>query len=1046
MISIFHLSDFHLNEGNLRDWNTYIKDCLIEMINEKIATGNECFVVCSGDLIDKGGKGYKSTLEAFKEFRTSVIDPILEATKLPIERFIITPGNHDVDRAMDKDFMDTGLKVKFSNDGVKYLNEFTNKLIINGKTEGMKRMDAFHTFAKEIYRDSPDVDVTYLGMSFVFKTRVLSIGFACLNSSWTCYDDGDFDKGVYVGEPQYNRCREKLKSCNVRIAMMHHPLDWLKLEKDFISKWIYNDYDMFLCGHIHENQTTLASSAFGGSLFINVAPCFTNEIRENSNSFANGITLIDYEPSTKQGTAYYYKYLLVQRKYVLNVDYAQEGKYTFAIYNKLSDDEESIIKHSSDYIKEIHYKKFDDSLIPQKANVNLPLTEAFVMPTIIKYGDESRQKILLSDIINNKTNVLIFGAYESGKSVLLYRLVTEINENVEQYGKLPVYLDFNDLGNRDIESEIRVFLDLSSKQVKILLQNRSIILLIDNYNPKIDNKYNTNKVYQFLKQNDITCIATYSSNMGETFPQSFYSSNNEISFEYYHLCPFRAENIRDLVTKWMPEKDVFHLDNEISKMVNNFCAYSLPCTAMSVSLYLWSMEKEKSNPINQATLLDIYIEIILEKLSKENVYHNTFDYENRVSLISYIAYTIRCDIEGIRVQNQQEVVDDSYVLSYERYLAIIAEYLQIIAMPEKYDVVMLGENFIETRIFRKEGNNVKFAHSCYYYFFLAKRMIKDKNFREKILEDKNYCKNERTLDYYGGLTRSDEQFLVNVIKRVNEFFNPYQMVYDDIDIDNCFTNIIKKEENFEPVIQGIDDENVMNTKPSIERIQKHKLEVCDAKISRITDDFNQNQEINPESLIVILGRALRNLDSVENVGLKKEAYHLFVKSSLIYAVISKNTLAIYANNHSGELPPFYSFVVNVESFFRNMPFILQYNLNEMMGTSKLETIFYDKTIWDKINKRSDVEKYFSLAMLMDNTGLKYIKDIEEFVDKVRKNCVCDYLFFRFRYMYSYQTVSGSTEERTFRRLLSRLSRCVKSLRGPIDKVVNDKKRIRKLKR
>ena len=34
MIRIIHLSDFHLNEQNLRDWKNYIKDALLKKLKE----------------------------------------------------------------------------------------------------------------------------------------------------------------------------------------------------------------------------------------------------------------------------------------------------------------------------------------------------------------------------------------------------------------------------------------------------------------------------------------------------------------------------------------------------------------------------------------------------------------------------------------------------------------------------------------------------------------------------------------------------------------------------------------------------------------------------------------------------------------------------------------------------------------------------------------------------------------------------------------------------------------------------------------------------
>ena len=94
MLRIIHLSDFHLNKNNVSDWNSYVKDALFKLLKDKIDI-NTTFFICTGDLVDKGGKDYSSIEDAFNEFKKQVITPICDFFSLPYEHFIITPGNHD---------------------------------------------------------------------------------------------------------------------------------------------------------------------------------------------------------------------------------------------------------------------------------------------------------------------------------------------------------------------------------------------------------------------------------------------------------------------------------------------------------------------------------------------------------------------------------------------------------------------------------------------------------------------------------------------------------------------------------------------------------------------------------------------------------------------------------------------------------------------------------------------------------------------------------------------------------------------------------------
>lgn len=1021
MIKIIHLSDFHLNKENLLDWETYIKNDLIVKIKSQMLEGNKCFIVCTGDLIDKGGKSYECISEAFDAFKKKVVEPILQETGLPIEHFILTPGNHDVDRNLDYDYIDMGLKSKFHNEGVKYLNSYTKKLLETDNKLGAERIKAYNEFVKNMYEKCENVTTTYLGTTFVFEYDDCKIGFSCLNTAWCCYDDNDNKNGVYIGEAQYNECLERLKDCEIKIAVMHHPIDWLKLEKDSIGKWIYQHYNLFLCGHVHETETTLQSRLYN-MLFVNVAPCFVNEIRQSSNSFANGFSIIDYIPENKQIYASYYKYKFDERKYILNTDYISEGILSITFFDRSTDNVETLINHSCDYIREKYYPIFDSMLIPQKANVIKSLQDAFVMPPIYKHASEKQKLTSLSDLIYNGANVLILGAYESGKSILLYRIVIETNENLAQYGKLPIYIDFNEIGNRDIESIIKEFSDLQSHAVKTLLKNNRILLLIDNYNPTEEGRHISKRIYTFLKENNVTCIATYASDMYDIIPQTFTNSYNEIAFEYYHMYPFRTENIKDLMGKWLPNQDLIHRNEKITKMVNNFCSYSLPCTAMSVSLYLWSTENNGKDPVNQAVLLDIYIEIILERLSDTNIYHNSFDYDNKVMLLSYVAYRMREVMLNFYDPNNDNVLDYTNTITYAQYIGFISDYLKLLGWEERFDSEKLGNEFINLKIFRKTLNTIKFSHSCFYYFFLAKRMIKFDDFKNEIIQDSNYFKNDRIIDYYGGLSRSDESLLSFIAEKVKNFFEPVQQIYEKINIDECFTDIVEGKHTYVPKVESANIKNVVLEKPSNDNIEKKLIKVCDEKLSRITDDFRRNQILSPDKLIVMLAKTLRNLDSVENKSLKLSAYTLLVRSTIIFAVIIKDSLASYANAHSGELPPTLSHVTNVEAFFRFMPFALQWNLNEIMGTSKLSTIFEQKLSSDYLNNNSDVEKYFSMAMLWDNTGTQYVKEMKRFIRNVKRNSVLDYLYCKIRHHYNYRVVIGSSDEDIYLELLLRLTR------------------------
>ena len=1027
-MNIVHLSDFHLNPNNLSDWEMYIKDALISLIKENTKDNNELFIICTGDLIDKGGKDYGGVLPALNLFKDKVINPLIKETGISLDRFIITPGNHDIDRNADDKISNAGLRTLFSSDeGVSELNKYAKDILISEDKKHSKRMIPFKQFEANLYKDYTNIQCSFLGTNYNYTCSDRKVCFNAINSSWLAYDDEDSNCGIAVSEVQYNQLKKNLKDDYVKIALMHHPMDWLKYERNTIEKWLYTDYDIMLVGHVHESDSSIVTK-LSGTMFTNVAPCFTNEIRSDRKSFANGVTLIDYNPLTRHIICKYYIYNLTQRKYIINNDFVDDGTLDKVIPSKSTNSIDGIIEHALDYIKTVHYIRINEDIIPQKANAIAGLKNAYIHMPITRHADEEHKLIDFNSILNNHQNQLFFGTGDSGKTVLLYRLLMEYVDCFHMYNLLPIYINFNEIGNREIQTIIKEFIDCKSSELRELIQNKNMILLIDNYNCIEEYKFQRQRLYKFTKDNDIRIIATANNNISGVIPISF-MNNNSIAFEYYYLEQFKTENIKQLMLKWSPNDEYLTRNSKIEKMVSNFCSYSLPCTAMSVSLYLWSTENANREPVNQAVLLDIYIEIILEKLSKENIYHNTFDYKNKTMLLAYIAKEMHND--------------QTYTYTYGYYIDKIANYLEKVGF-KTFDPIKLGDYFISRKIFTKKSNEISFAHSCFYYFFLARRMQDDRDFYNDVVNPNNFYKYDRVIDYYSGLTRKDDHLLAILYQEFKKYFEPAKPIYDEIDADDFFTNITSQKNKFIPLVEKMDMNKVVANKPNETIVEKHIQEVSNERISRITDEINNITYLTPDQFIVIMSRLLRNLDGTECVQLKTEIYSEIIKNTMIFTIAIKNKLATYANSHQGQLPPCYDKVKNVELFFRFMPYAVQTSLYEFMGTTKLCQVFENKLKNDFREGKSDIEKFFSIGLLWDTNNLANTKMMNTFIKSVGKNSARDYITFKLYYNYMYKVKSGSAEEDEYISLLSSL----KSKRYPLslikqNMINSDLKKIKK---
>lgn len=1006
MITIVHLSDFHMNNHTLYDWENYLKQPMLDVLKSKAANPANTIIVCTGDLIDKAGKDFGGVGNALKMFKEKVIDVVVDEIGISPDRFVIIPGNHDVNRTKDEDYENIGLVSKFTKEGYWAVNDYAAAILKGPGRKSSKRCAEYKEFEEHLYEGNTNVQTSYLGTSFKYEIDGIKAGVAAYNSAWCAYDDNDYNNGLYLSEPQFNNVYSQIRDCDIKIALMHHPLDWLKLEKETIGAMFFRNYNMLLTGHVHEGETTYENKLYG-SLFSHIAPCFTNEIRDNSKGFANGFSILEYDHETRMVKCSYYSYKKTLGGYSLNTDYTENGVKEFSIQDQRDSSLQGIADHAIKYVKTNQCPRFDERLIPQRAKAINSVKDAFVTPPIIKQGaEEDAPLCTLNDIIANPEKVLLFGPHESGKSILLYRLLGEYVDNYHQYSLVPVYIDFKSIGNQDLETIIKAFVDCNASEVKQLLVNKSIVLLLDNYVPSEETRYNVNKLKEFVAKYRIKIICTSESSVAGIVPISFSNSANSIAFEIYFIDHFKADNIKQLMVKWTPEDETLKRNSKIEKMVSNFCSYSLPCTAMSVSLYLWSTENAEKEPVNQAVLLDIYIEIMLEKLTAVNVYHNTFDYQNKTMLLSKLAY----DLYASKITE----------MTYGAYIDWIDNYLRLSVGYTQFEASKLGDYFIQQKIVKREGNLVSFAHSCFYYFFLAKRMLDDTSFYDKVVSDE-YYEFDLVIGYYSGLKRNDKHLLTFLSEEFDKVFAPVQPIYDEVPVDNCFTQIRENSAGkFVPQAEAVSLTQIVNNKPDEKKAEQRLLEVCDKKLSKITDDFRSRAVFSPDRLIVLISKVLRNLDGVEDLKLKQKVYDAIIRNAIIYTIIYKDALANYANNHKGKLPPQYASIQNVDTFFRYMPFSFQWALNEQMGTTKLCSVFLNKLQRDNKRNVSDVEKYMSLAMLWDSASFKYADQMNAFIKRVEKNAAMDYVYVKLLYNYYYRVKPGSREEGLYEDLIIKL--------------------------
>ena len=645
IMRIIHISDYHLDKKSANDSATIasmLSETLKSINNEKKID----LILYSGDMINTGGSSYDSIGTAFKGFELIFIDKILKTLNLPKNNFLFTIGNHDIDRNADSKYVEMGLSQTLTTEE-EVISFYESK-----SEEGIKRVLPYKLFEKKFYNKVfSENDYYQSNYESCYKLYIdgLKIGVACLNSAWRCYDS-EKDKGrILIGERQITNSYNFLKDCDVKIAISHHHYGWLaEFENTIIDKLLNIHFDIYFCGHTHSNQAEYCIKP-DGKLFTFVAPGVLSKNKLTAlNDYKNGFSLIDYNLEEAKATSTFYiqeyssnfrinKEIGKNGVWEINIPVGEEAQKKMQMQCVILD-----IKEELSLLNE-HLLSYNTASQAPKS-----LSEIFVMPNIVKRKDdiESDEKEdaketpikNLAEIISSKNNFVIFGTKEAGKTVLLDKILYDILNVVTGANLIPVLLDFNSIEN-DITINIRKYWKKNTNETNDLLLNDNIVLLIDNINFEIENINQIQNLSNFLKKFPktrfiATSLQLYENNFSITPEQQ-----SLLQFERLELKQFKAKQIKTLIQKWFPNSPQYETPKKMNTLINAFMSLNLPRTPFAVSMFLWIIERQQTyRPQNNATLIEKFIEEILDKKNIKGILRDTFDYENKIWLLAEIAH------------------------------------------------------------------------------------------------------------------------------------------------------------------------------------------------------------------------------------------------------------------------------------------------------------------------------------------------------------------------------------------------------------------------
>ncbi|WP_338848326.1 metallophosphoesterase [Massilia sp. W12] len=226
-------------------------------------------IFCTGDIAFGATKEHPLA-EQYAQAREFFTE-LLSLCKLDKSRLFLVPGNHDIDRSqLDEDAQSAlHAMAQDSRNNVGRINQRLEQKP-NPFLNAMKRLQAYADFIADFLPHQHDKEGRCIYQSKL-EIDGLKIGVAGFNSAWSCAGDED-DRHLWLGAQwQFNRAQTALQDVDMRIGLIHHPLDWLcEAEREEAKVRIASDFDFWLFGHMHNtwveaqtNHVRIGAGALG---------------------------------------------------------------------------------------------------------------------------------------------------------------------------------------------------------------------------------------------------------------------------------------------------------------------------------------------------------------------------------------------------------------------------------------------------------------------------------------------------------------------------------------------------------------------------------------------------------------------------------------------------------------------------------------------------------------------------------------------------------------------------------------------------------------
>ena len=872
-LNILHISDSHIEKKNINEIEEIIQK-MIDDINKVQEEKNITIdLICfTGDLIQRGDKAIDDEGQWELAMRV-LINPLLNALNLTLDRFVFVPGNHEVDIRKIVKALEMGLQEK-SLDNIKYLMDDFDSSYKN-------RLDYFYDI---VSKNQIDAELGILGYSCKKEINGINIGLACVDSAWRSSGKGISEKGnLYIGLKQLKELYNNIEDTELKICLMHHPIDWLEeCEKLEVEKEL-SKYDFVLRGHVHEEDLKQVMRRNFKTMYITAGKLYPLDYAEGrAMDGYNGYSICNIQHNKGKCNVFLRTYYAKNRnEFDKAVNICHEGEEHYDICSRTDERQLKfgVIKGISKYF----YEMSDKYVMINEVDAKSPkdVQQILVDPVLADKSEYVKENdfdnVTIQDIMASVNNILLIGKKESGKTTILQRIGLKYIDEYEVRGVIPIYINLKYLpkGNDKILNSSIHFIQnnileddsISKREIIELIESGKMLFLFDNV--KTDNSNHTLWITKFIeKYNENRFVLT----ILEDFFQSIDVKklpDYGTTFKHIYIQLMGKAQIREMVTKWAGTRaDIIDINDTVNK-IDSYCnQINFAKTPFNIAIFMVIWDEDNNFvPTNEAIVMENYLEIILEKLSPKESLRSVYGFRLKQNFLSHIAYKMY-------LKNQ-------YFFKKDEFEDLVKEYHKIKGYKlsdSRFDIF-----FFEKNILSYSGDYIVFSHTSFLEYFLAQYAYNNKAFLEEITKKgkRIYFRNE--ICFYSGLNQDCTELLDNLSNDIISIVIEYLDLVDDLNDMQIMTEFkldkeqliseVKKNRLSQEDLDAINDNSNKYVEKNPTEISKRDIEESDA------EDFFV--------LLQMYGSIIKNAELLDNKYKIEHLEYYMYGMNMLYSIMIK---------------------------------------------------------------------------------------------------------------------------------------------------------------